>query len=366
MSPGLEAVQPLVRLLSKYSPSGEEEEAQQEVFSLLLENGFEKVRRDPAGNVLGEKGDGDRTLLFCSHVDTVPGLIEVRLESGRLFGRGAVDAKASLAAMALAASGYSGRSLRLVYSSVVGEESDSKGVRRLLEEIPAPDYVVIGEPTGIRAAAVAYRGSATVSVRVSTQGGHSSSPLDDFNAIVQTMRLVEHVKKRLAFSKDLFSNIGVSITMIKGGYGDSRIPDSSEARLNLRYPPHVGFEKLSRMFAEALKEYVEKACGALNVDYEFLDYLDGYASAKDQVMINAVREAVRETLGRELLLIRKLGTSDFNYTGLKWGRPQIAWGPGDPSLAHGSRESITVEEFTRGVEAYRRFLKNLDSSLAQG
>jgi putative aminopeptidase FrvX len=57
MSPGLEAVQPLVKLLSKYSPSGEEEEAQQEVFSLLLENGFENVRRDPAGNVLGEKGE---------------------------------------------------------------------------------------------------------------------------------------------------------------------------------------------------------------------------------------------------------------------------------------------------------------------
>ncbi|MEM3079250.1 MAG: M20/M25/M40 family metallo-hydrolase, partial [Thermoproteota archaeon] len=186
-------MQPLVKLLSKYSPSGEEEDAQQEVFSLLLANGFENVRRDPVGNVLGEKGDGGRTLLFCSHVDTVPGFIEVRLESGRIFGRGAVDAKASLTAMALAASTYSSRSLRLVYSSVVGEESDSKGVRRLLEEIPAPDYVVIGEPTGMRAAAVAYRGSATVSIRVSTQGGHSSSPLDDFNAIVQTMRLVEHV-----------------------------------------------------------------------------------------------------------------------------------------------------------------------------
>lgn len=366
MSRGLEAVQPLVKLLTKYSPSGDEEEAQQEVFSLLLANGFENVRRDPAGNVLGEKGDGGRTLLFCSHVDTVPGLIEVKLESGRIFGRGAVDAKASLVAMALAASNYGGRSLRLLYSSVVGEESDSKGVRRLLEEIPVPDYVIIGEPTGIRAAAVAYRGSATVSIRVSTQGGHSSSPMDDFNAIVQTMRLVEHVKTRMTFSKDLFSNIGVSITMIKGGYGDSRIPDSCEARLNLRYPPPIGFEKLSRMFSTVLNEYVENMGGTLKTDYDFIDHLDGYASAKDQVLINAVREAVRKTLGRELLLIRKLGTSDFNYTGLKWGRPQLAWGPGDPSLAHSSLESITVEEFMQGVEAYRVFLNSLASSLASG
>lgn len=364
MSLGLEAVQQLVKLLSKYSPSGGEEEAQQEVFSLLLENGFENVRRDSASNVLGERGDGDKTLLFCSHVDTVPGWIEVRLESGRIYGRGAVDAKASLTAMALAASSYRSRSLRLVYSSVVGEESDSRGVRRLLEELSPPDYVIIGEPTGMRTAAVAYRGSATVKIRVSTQGGHSSSPLDDSNAIVQTMRLAEHFKTKLAFSKDLFSNIGVSITMLKGGYGDSRIPDCSEACLNLRYPPHISFEKLSRMFASALNEYAESRRNTVNVAYEFLDHLDGYVSTKDQVLINAVREAVSRTLGKELLLIRKLGTSDFNYTGLEWGRPQLAWGPGDPSLAHSSLENISIEEFTQGVEAYRSFLNSLASSIA--
>jgi len=360
----LEAAQQLVKLLSKYSPSGEEEEAQQEVFSLLLANGFENVRRDSAGNVLGEKGNGNKTLLFCSHVDTVPGWIEVRVDSGRIFGRGAVDAKASLTAMALAASSYRSRSLRLVYSSVVGEESDSKGVRRLLEELPPPDYVIIGEPTSMRAAAVAYRGSATVRIRVSTHGGHSSSPLEDSNAIVQTMRLVEHVKTKLTFSKDLFSNIGVSITMLKGGYGDSRIPDYSEACLNLRYPPNIGFEKLSGMFSSALSEYVENRRNTVNVAYEFLDHLDGYASAKDQLIISAVREAVEKTLGKELLLIRKLGTSDFNYTGLKWGRPQLAWGPGDPSLAHSSLENISIEELTQGVEAYRSFLNILASSMA--
>ncbi|MEM3648113.1 MAG: hypothetical protein QW506_02985 [Thermoproteota archaeon] len=80
------------------------------------------------------------------------------------------------------------------------------------------------------------------------------------------------------------------------------------------------------IFFKVLNEYVGNTGGTLKVDYDFLDHLDGYASAKDQVLINAVREAVRKTLGRELLLVRKLGTSDFNYTGLKWGRPQLAWG----------------------------------------
>jgi LysW-gamma-L-lysine carboxypeptidase len=357
-------VQHLARLLSKYSPSGGEEEAQDEVFSLLVSKGFENVRRDQVGNVIGEKGDGDKTLLFCSHIDTVPGQIEVRVEDGRIFGRGAVDAKASLLAMLLAASEYRARSLRLVYSSVVGEESDSKGVRRLLEELPAPDYVVIGEPTGMRAAAIAYRGSANVRIMVSTTGGHASSPMDEANAIIQVTRLVEHLKNRFTFSKDLFSNMSVSITMVKGGYGDSRIPDSAEACINLRYPPSIVFEKLSKIFADVLKEYVEENKSVLSIRHEFLDHLDGYVSVKDQIMLDAVREAVRNALGKSLLLVRKLGTSDFNYTGAKWGRPQIAWGPGDPSLAHARNENILVEELVQGIEAYESFLTGLSSRLA--
>ncbi|MEM2980693.1 MAG: M20/M25/M40 family metallo-hydrolase [Thermoproteota archaeon] len=362
MSRSSEAAHLLARLLSKYSPSGEEDEAQQEVFSLLVENGFENVRRDQAGNVIGEKGDGGRTLLFCSHIDTVPGWINVRIESGRIWGRGAVDAKASLLAMILAASTYSGRGLRLVYSSVVGEEFDSKGVRQLLEETACPDYVLIGEPTGMRTAAIAYRGSATVRLNVLTRGGHSSSPMDDSNAIIQTMRLVEHVKAKFTFSRDLFSNIGVSITMVKGGYGDSRVPDCSEAYLNLRYPPNTSFKELSEMFSSSIEEYAANN-KQVNISFEFLDHLDGYVSTKDPVMLNAVRNAVKTVLGRELLLIRKLGTSDFNYTGLKWGRPQIAWGPGDPSLAHSSEESISVEELTQGVKTYEHFLSSLASSI---
>jgi len=357
-------VQQLVRLLSKYSPSGGEKEAQEEVFSLLVSKGFENVRIDAAGNVIGEKGDGDKTLLFCSHIDTVPGLINVRVESGRIFGRGAVDAKSPLLAMLLAASNYNSQRLRLVFSSVVGEESDSKGVKHLLEEISQPDYVIIGEPTGMRAAAIAYRGSANVMIRVSTAGGHSSSPMDDSNAIIQLMRLFEHLKNRFAFSKDVFSNISVSITMVKGGYGDSRIPDSSEACLNLRYPPSVSFEKLEELFTGALKEYLEHNSSVLSVKHEFLDHLDGYVSVKDQVMLNAVREAVKKVIRKDLLLIRKLGTSDFNYTGIKWGRPQIAWGPGDPSLAHSVNESISLEEFLQGVKTYEAFLRIFSSSLS--
>lgn len=361
MSQSSEEVHHLARLLSEYSPSGEEEKAQGEVLSLLTSKGFENVRKDIVGNVLGEKGDGDKTLLFCSHIDTVPGQISVKTESGRIWGRGAVDAKASLLAMIIAASNYRSQRIRLVFSSVVEEEGDSKGVKYLLEKIPPPDYVLIGEPTGMRTAAIAYRGSAMLKISVTTKGGHASSPLEENNAILQIFKLMDFLKTRFTFSKDGFSNIGLTVTMLKGGYGDSRIPEGAEAVLNLRYPPHTRFKELSKTVPALLKEYVESNKLVLNIVHDFGDHVDGYASVKDEGILKAVRNAVKSILGKDLLLIRKLGTSDFNYTGLKWGRPQLAWGPGDPSLAHSLEESISVEEFLLGIKMYENFLNNLSS-----
>ena len=51
------------------------------------------------GNVIGELGDEGPRILLCGHMDTVPGEIPVRIEGDLLYGRGAVDAKSSLAAM---------------------------------------------------------------------------------------------------------------------------------------------------------------------------------------------------------------------------------------------------------------------------
>ena len=63
---------------------------------------------DGVGNVIGvlERGPGP-TLMLLGHLDTVPGQLPVRSEHGRLYGRGAVDAKGPLAAMICAASGCS-------------------------------------------------------------------------------------------------------------------------------------------------------------------------------------------------------------------------------------------------------------------
>jgi LysW-gamma-L-lysine carboxypeptidase len=151
--PDTEARDLLVDLVETPSPTGEEGACAHELVEFFEERGRE-AWLDDAGNV---RAPADDAVLLTSHVDTVPGDIPVRIETDDggevLWGRGSVDAKGPLAAMAVAAvrQGVS-------FAGVVGEEVDSRGARHLVDDRAAPDAVVNGEPSGVDGVTLGYRG----------------------------------------------------------------------------------------------------------------------------------------------------------------------------------------------------------------
>src|SRR3990170_1640702 len=97
-----QAVRLLTNLLGIYSPSGKEEEIGNFLAEEMKKLGF-RVRKDAIGNVIGEIGQGEPTILLCGHMDTVAGHLPLRVEKDKIYARGAVDAKGPLAAMVIAA-----------------------------------------------------------------------------------------------------------------------------------------------------------------------------------------------------------------------------------------------------------------------
>ncbi|MDP9265067.1 MAG: M20/M25/M40 family metallo-hydrolase, partial [Chloroflexota bacterium] len=140
----------------------------------MAERGF-RASVDDAGNAVGEIGEGPTHVVLLGHIDTVPGEIPVRVENDELVGRGAVDAKSPLAAfVAAATTPIAG--LRVTVVGAVEEESPTSAGARHRATLPAPDWCVIGEPSGWDAVTVAYKGRLAVRVALSRSARHGAAP----------------------------------------------------------------------------------------------------------------------------------------------------------------------------------------------
>ena len=123
---------------------------------------FDHVEIDGTGNAVGiVRGlhDGP-TILFDAHMDTVDVVpadawthepFAGEVADGRIWGRGSSDMKGALAAMVYAAAGLERASLAgsVIVSASVGEESIEGAALRTVMERHAPDFVVIGEASGL-------------------------------------------------------------------------------------------------------------------------------------------------------------------------------------------------------------------------
>ncbi len=135
-----------------------------------------RVHSDSVGNFIAEAGSGPRLLLFVGHVDTVPGHIPVRVEGDALWGRGSVDAKGPLVAAYCAARRHKDSNLftiRIV--GAVDEEGDSRGARALDHRLK-PEWIVVGEPSGVHGITLGYKGILRGAFRLERFRAHGAHP----------------------------------------------------------------------------------------------------------------------------------------------------------------------------------------------
>ncbi|MDJ0767085.1 MAG: M20/M25/M40 family metallo-hydrolase, partial [Myxococcota bacterium] len=136
-------------------------------------------RLDEVGNVIGVAGDNDpnaNELILLGHMDTVQGSIPVKMEDGRLYGRGSVDAKGSLAAFISAVSQLTiPRGYRLVIVGAVEEETASSRGARYVAQHYQPSACIIGEPSGWNAITLGYKGHLRICYKIETSVFHSSA-----------------------------------------------------------------------------------------------------------------------------------------------------------------------------------------------
>ncbi|PSP36981.1 acetyl-lysine deacetylase [Halobacteriales archaeon QH_2_66_30] len=291
---------------------------------------------DDAGNVRAPADDG---VLLTSHIDTVPGEIPVRIEETddgerALWGRGSVDAKGSLSAMAVAAV-RTGAS----FLAVVGEEVDSRGSRYAVDDREGePDTVVNGEPSGWDGITLGYRGLLGGTYVATSESGHSSRP--ENNAIQDAMDWWDRVEA--AFDPDdwepVFERVTTKPISFEGGISDDGHSVEATMDVQLRVPPEYTADQV-REIADGCLEG-----GTVN----WFDRVEPTLQSPRTPVARAFRAAIRGQDG-EPRLLRKTGTSDMNVFADHWDCPMVTYGPGDSSLDHTPREHLLLPEYDRAV-----------------
>ena len=333
----------LERLLRQYSPSGHEESAVAEFRRLARALGY-RARTDRVGNGIAETGRGRPLVLFLGHIDTVEGDRPVRRARGKIYGRGAVDAKGALAAALVAGQGFSGPGTFRVVAAV-GEETDSRGARHLARG-PAPDALIAGEPSGWNGVTIGYKGDLRLEATFSGPRRHWSSPFPTATdlALSWTAGVREIAQAHSAESP--FRSL--SAKAVGCSSDPSADPESATVTMDLRLPPGLSTgEVLAKLPTSPRRPRVRVL---VRIEPAEIPRSDPVAVA----LCAAIRDA-----GGQPTLWRRTGTSDLNLVSRAWGIGGAAYGPGDSRLDHTDRELLSAAELRRAAGVLRGALDRL-------
>lgn len=341
---GLPDDQLLEALVAIPSVTGQEAEAVRFLQAQARADGL-AVREDAAGNFIAETGTGPRTLLFVGHIDTVPGHIPVRTNRGELWGRGSVDAKGPLAAaycMARRLKGLQG--VRLVVVGAVDEEGDSKGCKGL--DSGRPDWIVVGEPSGVHGVTLAYKGILRGHFRLERARAHGAHP--GLTAVEEALAFWDDVR-RTHNLEDRFDALQGHLLALNT-LGDGLV-DHVEGRFHLRLPPGTDPDRLLAQLQELGQRHRVQVVGE--------ERMRPAESSKRTPLAAAFLQAIRD-VGGEPRFLRKTGTADFNHLAERHpGVPMVAYGPGDASLDHTPEERIVLSEFHQAIDVLESVARRL-------
>jgi len=305
------------------SVSRREGEAVEWLVLRMGERGFRAIV-DDAGNAVGEIGGGPFHVVLLGHIDTVPGEIDVRIEGDELVGRGAVDAKGPLAAFVAAAT-KPVPGVRVTVVGAVEEESPTSKGARHRATLAAPDWCVIGEPSGWDAVTVAYKGRLTLEERVRASRGERGG--------------AERASERL----------DCRLESIDTGSGDGLF-ERARLRIGYRVPPGMDSGDLERAASD-----LAQSDGDTTVVVTTQGKEEPVRTARTSPLARAFARAI-VAAGGQTTFKEKSGTSDMNVLFPAWGCPMVAYGPGDSRYDHTPIERLSIRDFARSISVLRGVL----------
>lgn len=317
-------------------------------------------------NVWASLGDGDDLFLLNSHLDVVPASsehpyppFEPTEVDGRVYGRGAVDAKASGAAMLaalihLAEEEFAPEGGRVVMALTACEESGGgyNGMQHVREEVfgvslPEPVVALVGEPTELRPC-LAQKGLLILKLHAAGKTAHAARSHLGENAIHTMMKDMEKLQHLKLAEDPLLGPVTVTPTRIEGGTANNVVPDACTATLDIRSTP----SHPHRALVETIRETVESEVEVHS------DRLVPCATPRDNRLTNAVLDSL-SSLGKDNQPFGSPTASDWVFL---HDIPTVKIGPGRSELSHTPDEHVEVIQLLEAVEVYKTIVRTYFSN----
>lgn len=260
----------------------------------------------PSVVVRGGDAAGGATLMLCGHLDTV-GVVGMtdpltpRVDGDRVYGRGAYDMKAGLAAALVACrdADLSGISGEVVVAAVADEEHASIGVREVLEQVGA-DAAIVTEPTEL-AVATAHKGFVWLEIGIVGRAAHGSRPHLGIDAILKSgpilVALSDLNDQLRAHQHPLLGAGNLHGSLISGGSEESTIPDRCTLTIERRTLPGETAADVEHEVSELLAR-----CGSMDPELDARHRTtlvrEPFEVTDTTPIVTAVADAAARTLGR--------------------------------------------------------------------
>ncbi len=371
--------QNLSKLVKIKSLSMQEKDVQLELKRQMEEAGFDEVRIDGLGNVIGRIGNGKKILAFDGHMDTVD-LGEMtnwsfdplggEIKEGFVHGRGTVDQEGGPAAFVttgriLKELGFDKDMTIYFVGSVMEEDCDGLCWKYIVEEEKIkPDFVVSTEPTNLNI----YRGHrGRMEIRVTFKGisCHGSAPERGDNAIYKASRAaleIEKLNERLAFD-DFLGKGSVTISEFKSGSPSlCAVADYAHIHLDRRLTWGETKESAVKEVEDAIKGldgkvevlyYEEVAYTGLKYGME--KYFPTWKIEENHDAVQAGVKAYEGLFGKSPKVDKWTFSTNGIMTNGYFKIPTIGFGPGNEVLAHAPNEKVPVNDLIVATAFYAAY-----------
>lgn len=344
--------------------------------------GFDEVKVDGYGSILGRIGNGPRVIAIDSHIDTV-GVgdrsewkwdpHEGKYEKGVIWARGASDQRGGMASMV-----YAGKVIKelglaadcsvWMVGSVCEEDSDGIAWLYILREnVIQPDFVIVSEPTNLRIYR-GHRGRMEIKVKVPGKSCHGSAPERGVNPVYKALPFIREIEKlNPKLGKHKFLGKGtITLTQIREeGPSQCAVPGALVMHLDRRLEPQATKESAIAEVKKCLKSAKIKDAKVWlpvydqpswkGTVYPMEQYYPGWCLDEDHSLVRCSVDTYRAVYGRKPVVDKWVfSTNATAITGL-CGVPSIGFGPGAEDNAHSVVEHMPVDDLVAAIQFYAAF-----------